>query len=376
MQNVDLFSFDGTLIVNLFFLFISLVNVIFLRITARAKTPSHFPKISVLIPARNEAHRIRPCLESLLSQDYPNYEVIVLNDNSTDTTEVILKEFAGDPHFRFINGKPLPEGWKGKPYASQQLFESATGEILFFTDADTVHHPGTLRFLVGAMQHWNVDFLSGFALHEAHSTGEKLILPAVYMATVLYLPLPLVLWSQWSFFSFAIGQILFMKRKVLETVNGFEPVKNHVVEDLAISSVIKKHGFRTLFLDAKDFIRCRMYENFEQGFYGIARVIYAAIGKNLLLFLALVIGIISAIMLPVFSGLRYGFAQLPGISGAWLCMGVFLAAWGIFLAERRQSWISIVGYPLVFLNLLLAAFYSLAKTGLGKGIIWKERLVK
>ncbi|URA11140.1 glycosyltransferase [Thermospira aquatica] len=372
----DPFSFDGTLLVNLFFLAISLVNVIFLRLTTKPRKPSSFPKISVLIPARNEAHRIRPCLESLLSQDYPNYEVIVLNDNSTDDTEAILKEFSGKPNFRFINGKPLPPDWKGKPYASQQLFEAATGEILFFTDADTVHHPQTLSFLLGAMQHWGVDFLSGFALHETHSIGEKLILPAVYMATVLYLPLPLVLWTRWPFFSFAIGQILFMKRGVLEKINGFELVKNHVVEDLALAYTVKRHGFHTLFLDAKNFIRCRMYESFEHGFYGIARVIYAAIGKNFLLFLGLLIGIISAILLPAFFGIRYGFYPASELSKAWLCIGVFLTAWGIFLLDRRQSWLSIVGYPFVFFNLLLAALYSLVKTGLGKGILWKERLVK
>ncbi|MFN3660547.1 MAG: glycosyltransferase, partial [Brevinematales bacterium] len=124
---------DGTVLVNLFFLLITLINVIFLRLTAKHKEPTSYPMVSVLIPARNEAHRIRPCLISLLCQDYPNYEVIVLNDNSTDETETVLQEFITHPHFRYLNGHPLPKGWKGKPYACQQLYEIAKGDLLLFT---------------------------------------------------------------------------------------------------------------------------------------------------------------------------------------------------------------------------------------------------
>ncbi len=363
---------DGTLVVNLFFLTITLINVIFLRLTARKKEPSSYPMVSVLIPARNEAHRIRPCLVSLLSQDYPNYEVIVLNDNSTDETEDILQEFLSHPRFRYLNGQPLPEGWKGKPYASQQLYEAAKGDLLLFTDADTVHAKDSLRFLVGQMERWNVDFLSAFALHEAKSPGEKLILPAVYMMTILFLPLPLVYLTSWPFFSFAIGQILLFKRKVLKTMGGFEKVRDHPVEDLALSSLVKKHGFRSIFIDAKEVVRCRMYDNFAHGFFGIARVIYPAISKNLFLFLALVFGITSAILWPFVHTLKHFFAFPPSL----FSVIVFLTAWGIFMRNRKQSWLSVFAYPVIFLNLLFAAFYSLGKTGLGKGILWKERLVK
>ncbi|MFN4215840.1 MAG: glycosyltransferase [Brevinematales bacterium] len=363
---------DGTVLVNLFFLLITLINVIFLRLTAKHKEPTFYPMVSVLIPARNEAHRIRPCLVSLLCQDYPNYEVIVLNDNSTDETETILQEFMTHPHFRYINGQPLPREWKGKPYACQQLYEIAKGDLLLFTDADTVHAKNSLRFLVGQMQKWNTDFLSGFALHEAKSPGEKLILPAVYMMTILALPLPLVYFTSWPFFSFAIGQILLFKRKVLNKIGGFEKVRDHLVEDLAMSSIVKKHGFRAIFIDAMQVTRCRMYDNFAHGFLGIARVIYPAISKNPFLFLALVSGITSAILWPFVDTLKHFFTLSPSLLSAI----IFLLTWGIFMRNRKQSWLSVFAYPVIFLNLLFAAFYSLGKTGFGKGILWKERLVK
>jgi len=370
---VALFS---AFLVNLFFLFLTFANIFFLKKTSSFKKPKVYPKVSVLVPARNEEENIEACISSLLSQDYPDYEVIVLNDNSKDRTEEILKKFISYKNFKYYNGKELIEGWKGKTFASQQLFEYAGGEILFFTDADTVHDRNTLSFLVGKMEEFDVDFISGFAYHITKTFGEKIIVPALYIMSTLFLPLAFIYYSKLPFFSFAIGQLIFVKRKVLEEIGGFECVKDEVVEDIVLARVVKENGFRSLFLDAKNYISCRMYENYIQGFLGIARVIYPAISKNIFIFLALVFAILLTIEFPLLY-MILNFGQLSIHTNlASLSFFLFFSAWAISLYDRKQPLSSIILYPVFFLNLILIAFYSMLKIGFGRGIAWKERLVK
>ena len=125
-----------------YFLFLSLSNIVWLRLSSRKPHTTMGGKVSVLIPARNEEENLEKCLESLLVQTYTNYEVIVLDDQSTDHTwEIIthyVKRYPG--LIRAVKGKPLPrDGWNGKPFAMQQLSEYANGDYFLFTDADTVH---------------------------------------------------------------------------------------------------------------------------------------------------------------------------------------------------------------------------------------------
>ncbi|MGC8764925.1 MAG: glycosyltransferase [Brevinematia bacterium] len=363
-------------LINLFFLILTITNTLFLKKTSIFKKPVKTPFISVLIPARNEEKNIIPCIESLLNQNYPDYEVIVLNDNSTDGTEMILKRYEAYPNFRYYNGAELEYGWKGKTFASQQLLEYARGEICFFTDADTIHSPDTLSFLMGKMEEYDVDFLSGYAFHNSVTFGEKIIIPALYVMTVLFLPLFLVYSSRMPIFSFAIGQVIFAKKEVFDKIGGFEEIKNEVVEDMALGRKVKEYGFKTIFIDAKNYISCRMYKNYLEGFMGIARVIYPAISKSIFIFLGLVFSLFSLLEFPIIY-LILNFNN-PSVYNSLSIYSVFLfsIAWIISLYDRKQSVFSFVLYPFFFLNLILIATYSVLKIGFGKGIKWKERLVK
>ncbi|MBD0360026.1 MAG: glycosyltransferase family 2 protein, partial [Nitrososphaeraceae archaeon] len=104
----------------------------------------NFPKVSIILPARNEEKYIARCLDSLLRQDYPNFEIIAINDSSTYRTEVIMQHYAArDPRILVVDAKPKPDGWAGKNWACYQGYLRATGNLLLFTDADTVHVPCT-----------------------------------------------------------------------------------------------------------------------------------------------------------------------------------------------------------------------------------------
>ena len=128
-------------------LIIVISNIRLLKVLGKYPKPSSFPKISVLVPARNEEGNIKDCLDSLLSQEYPDFQVIVLDDNSTDRTWEILSELAKNNNkLSIIKGKPLPPGWFGKHWACHQLAENAEGDLILFTDADQIQKPYCLIF--------------------------------------------------------------------------------------------------------------------------------------------------------------------------------------------------------------------------------------
>ncbi len=171
---------------------IALGNLLALRRLGTYPFPPQLPRVSVLLPARNEEAVIGDCVRSLLAQDYPDFEVLVLDDGSTDGTGDVLAALARtDDRLRVLSGQPLPEGWLGKHWACQQLAEAATGELLLFTDADTVHHPQALRLGVAAMEAERADLMSGFLRQRLLTWGERLTVPAIFWCFFSFLPLAL-----------------------------------------------------------------------------------------------------------------------------------------------------------------------------------------
>ena len=165
------------------------------------------PLVSVLVPARDEAHRIGPCVASLLAQDYPNFELLVLDDHSTDDTGAVvldlgLRETEADtdadapPQRRLLRGEPLPPGWTGKAWACHQLARVARGEWLLFTDADTVHAPGALAAMVAHARRTRADLLSAWPRQLVGSWSERLVIPLVYVLLTGFLPMWLFAWFQ------------------------------------------------------------------------------------------------------------------------------------------------------------------------------------
>ena len=151
--------------------------------------------VSVLVPARDEERNIARCLDSLLAQTYTNYEIVVLDDQSTDRTWEILREYeqANPGKVRAVKGVPLSEsGWCGKPHAMHQLSKHARGEYLLFTDADTIHGPESVAWAVTNMEWHKADCVSGFVLQEMDTLGEQCIVPATYIMSAMVLPLWLI----------------------------------------------------------------------------------------------------------------------------------------------------------------------------------------
>lgn len=246
----------------------------------------NFPLISVLAPARNEAENITRCIESVLAQDYPNFEVLVLDDHSTDGTGVILAGLAEqDQRLRVLNGQPLPPGWMGKNWACHQLSQAARGELLLFIDADTTHQPEMLGRSVHTLVEQNLDMLTALPRQEVLTWGERLVVPILYFVLQVFLPLPLAYRLRKPIFSAAIGQFLLFRREAYERIGGYAAVRGHGTDDLALARLVKQYALPWRLADGGEVTSTRMYRSFRQAYEGFSKNLFAAFDYRILPFL-------------------------------------------------------------------------------------------
>lgn len=244
------------------------------------------PLISVLIPMRDEAAVIAETVRSWLAQNYPNFEILILDDDSRDDSAKIALEAAGsDSRLTIIQGNALPDGWLGKPWACQQLSEQARGETLLFTDADVRWEPNALSALMAESARTDADLLTVWPTQISITRGERLVVPLMGFAIQAYLPVLAVHHLPWTIFAHAMGQCLLFKRKVYEQIGGHEAVKSEIVDDMAFAYAIKNHKLRLRAADGNGLIKTRMYQNWNQVRDGFAKNILAGHGGSAVLLL-------------------------------------------------------------------------------------------
>ena len=362
---------------GMWFLILSLTNSLYFKKTRKWLMPEKKPKITVMIPARNEEHRIIPTLEAVLQQDYPDFEVIVLDDHSTDGTWRILKSFEEKhSNLNVMKGRELPPGWKGKTYAMSVMSEKAEGELLVFIDADMVPEKSFLHWTAFQIENNNADFISGYARHSAGSVKEYIFFPLMYLMNMAYLPFWLFSKTKSVFFSHAIGQLMIFKRGVYKKIGGFAAVKDKIVEDVQMARYIKASGYNHIFVDAQDVLSGRMYDSWEHTVTGLKRSVYDYFNRsNVLLFfttaMIFLFLVMPAVLLPyfIYTGSPYA---LPVF---WGNVGIFFG-WMITMYDRGMPWYVPFFYPLQFLFVDLIAWKSLADDVSGKGYVWKGRQVR
>ncbi len=177
-----------------------------------------WPFVSILIPARNEENRIEPCIRGMIQQDYPAYEVLILDDRSTDRTFNVVQAHAKrNARLKLLRGKELPAGWVGKPWACFQLSQKARGEWFFFTDADTEHKADMLKRTVQMAEEKKADVLTLFTRQITKSWMEILVIPVMAYALLAFLPARWSLRKNSRFNRFAgvSGQFVFIRKKGL-----------------------------------------------------------------------------------------------------------------------------------------------------------------
>jgi len=312
-----------------------------------------WPKVSVLIPARNERKRLTPCLKTLLAQDYPHWEVLVLDDRSTDRTFALAASFAKkDRRLRVLRGKPLPPGWLGKPWACAQLAQAAKGEWLFFTDADTWHGPQMLKRTVQMAQAKGADALTLLTRQVTKSWMESLVIPVMAFHLLAFFPAKLSLRPKSFFNRFAgvSGQFIFIQRAVYRAFGGHATVKDEIVEDLNFGKRLAQGGYRLVYGDGSDFSFCRMYTNAGEVWEGFSKNFYAAVGFSLPAVLFTLAVLIGLGVLP-FLALFLAWGSPLGWGALTLC----LALGAMRLAQALHHGLSRWSVPLHPVGCLLFA---------------------
>lgn len=374
----------GTILINIAIIIaiimsaITLINIVYFRTHNISIISKGGAKVSVLIPARNEESNLAQCLNSLTGQSYGNYEILVLDDHSTDRTWEIISDY--QKRFSYIKGlksNPLPNGWKGKTWAQQQLASRAAGKYLFFTDADTEHSKDSIAWAAGSMTDYGLDAFSALPRHYSKGFWADFVTPALYLLMMTVLPLPLVYKTENPKISFALGQFFMFRKDFFVKIGGMRQVKNEISEDIRMGQLIKEKKGSYMFLDAKEYILCRSYDTAGQGIRGIQKNIYDLIGSNPLIAFLCTVGVSAFYFAPLLISLASIVIPVPSqylIPAALISLLHFIN-WSAFLIDRKLPWYTGPGFPLTMGLILAALWRSVSFSSSEKTIYWKERKV-
>jgi chlorobactene glucosyltransferase len=360
----------------LYLVVVAVINMRKLHNLREYRNLKTFPRISVLVPARNEETTIGPCVSSLLAQDYPNFQVIVINDNSTDGTAAILSKLGNaDNRLKVINGQPLPPDWLGKHWACHQLYREADGELLLFTDADTVHTPDTLRCAAAALLAEKADMLSILPRHILGSLAEKLIMPGFALGAFANIPLPARLRPGNTKLVSSSGKLMLFQRASYEAAGGFQSIRQSVLDDLQLAERISLLGMSYRVFDGTDNVTCRMYRNWTELHQGLSKNMFPSYGYNAPLFTFTWLWINYVFWEPV---IVLGVHKMPeyppvlSVGLAAICVVACLALLGSYYYRFKFPLYIVLLYPVSISLLTAIAFSSMFLTISGQAT-WKDR---
>ena len=345
---------------------------------------SELPPVTIIVPARNEASNIERCARSLLAQDYPAFELIVVNDGSTDATPAILARIAAeDSRLKVVTlHEDLPPGWAGKPHAMQRGYEAARPEsrYILFSDADTYHFPEALRTGVSAAVVGKADLLSALTALELKSFWEKVLMPLAIMGIMLQYP-PDKVSQPGSKVAIANGQFLLLRREAFEAVGGYGgKLKGSLLDDRDMALAIKADGGKLMLINGQKLASVRMYTGIWDVWQGFRK--NAFVGSRTP-FLLVPLFVMAGLWLGVFPFLQVPYALIRWLRGdksAKKMLGYSLFQVILTVVGRRRfdrqlgvpavyAWTSPLS-NLVFMGILMD---SMVRSLTGQGVSWKGR---
>ena len=323
--------------------------------------------ISILIPARNEAHNLPGVLNSILAQRGVKYEVIILDDNSDDGTFEIATGFAErNKSIRVLRGLPLAHGWTGKNYACWQLAQAAQGDYLLFVDADVKLSPHLLSSALHRTKEKNLSLLSLFSNQQMLSFGECCTVPLMHYLLLTLLPIRLILDHSLPIFSAACGQFMFFPAQGYHRDQWHYQLRGTVAEDLSIMKAIKVSGLKGEGLMANGLVSCRMYTSFYEAVMGFSKNFIAPFNERLLLFIPFTLILLSGPIIIIFSGDLYQITLLALI--------IFLTRTYTSLLCGERWWLNAIMHPLHMISFSVISGFALQQH-VFKSSIWKGRIV-
>jgi chlorobactene glucosyltransferase len=344
--------------------------------------PENPPLVSVIVPARNEAHNIARCVTSILSTTYPNMEMIVVDDSSTDGTAQIARDAAQrDPRARFIASPPLPEGWFGKQWACASGARIARGSVLQFTDADTVHGPDLLTRSINAMRRARAQLFSVAGRQELGGFWEKVIQPQIFtILSMRYGGTESITEATNVRDKIATGQCIFVTHDSYNAIGGHASVRSSVAEDLMLAQKFFGARKRVVIMLGLNQLSTRMYASLGEIIRGWQKNVFAG-GLDSVPF-----GRVGKTIFPLFLLMPPLMELLPPLALAFAAFGlstsgtllvwaaistvVTLLWWIVVYVTIGENPLYALAYPLGALVLLYIFFTAVIR---GRRVSWKGR---
>jgi glycosyltransferase involved in cell wall biosynthesis len=329
-----------------------------------------WPRVSAVVAARNEELDLPVCLDGLLSQDYPNLEVIVVDGGSTDRTREVVA--ARGNRVRLLREPPLPAGWVGKSWACHLGFGASSGDWVLFTDADMRYHPGAVRAAVEWAEREGADLATLGPRIEMGGFWENVVLPFYTQMVLTYLRAPRVNRPD-SHAAMANGQFLLVRRSAYEKVGGHEAIRSDVLEDVRLAQQFRNSGLRLRIAWAPELLSTRMYRDRAEMFEGILKTVhgtrFSALRQGA--FLAGLVGFfwLPLLVLPV--ALLWGIPLLA-VWGAFLYIALFGKHVAFTRSVRGRAWAGLL-YPVAVGYYIALVAVSIARGARRRPVVWKGR---
>jgi len=346
------------------------------RIAKLAPAPKDWPRVTAIVPARDEAATVGAAVTSLLKQDYPGaFSIVLVDDQSSDGTAQIARDAAAAlgmaGRLRVVAARPLPDGWSGKLWALSEGVRAANDSgapgLYLFTDADIAHHPRNLAELVARVA-TGYDLVSLMVKLHCRSLAERFMIPAfVYFFAMVY---PFA-WSNdpRKRIAAAAGGCVLMQRAAFERIGGFEAVKGELIDDCALARAVKRGG-RIWLGFTRETRSLRAYPSLATIWNMVARTAYAQLGYSVLNLLVTVVALGVTFLAPIFVLPVGGFATVLALV-AWVAMSVSYVP---MLRFYGVSVLSATLLPAVATVYLAATVVSAWRHWRGRGGEWKGRV--
>jgi chlorobactene glucosyltransferase len=295
--------------------------------------------------------------------------VFVLDDGSTDRTAEFLRKYS-DNRLEVIAGKPLEPGWVGKNFACHQLQEQAAGDYLLFIDADTVLEKDCIASALLFAKKHRTDLLSVMPYEVTESFWEKLVIPMLYFAVTVFLPIRMIEKSPDEKYAMGNGQFMFFRREFYDKIGGHDSLKNRIVEDVWLARRVKEFKGKLVFADANRLVSCRMYRGLREVWEGFSKNIFAGLSFSVSFLLFTVGTYLILFVLPAF-GVLTGLLKLNAVTSAIIAIPILMRM--IQAYRFRQPFIYSFLNPVSSLFIVVVALNSFRLIRLGQGAKWKGR---
>lgn len=368
------------MVLTLVALVLAAIPALIFRANLRAYQPppappagGSLPRVSVLIPARNEERSIQDAVKAALASEAVELEVVVLDDHSEDATAAIVRQLAEcDARVRLLDGPELPDGWCGKQHACWVLAHSASYDLLLFLDADVRLAPEGLARMVAFLQESGADLASGIPFQETGTLLEHLVIPLIHFVLLGFLPLRRMRASWDPVYGAGCGQLFLARRSSYERAGRHAVIRGTLHDGIKLPRAFRAAGLMTDLCDATGVAHCRMYRFGSELWHGLAKNAREGLGAADLIVpstLLLVIGQVLPVVLVGIAIWLPSAAALPAMAAMACSYYPRLAG----VVRFRQPVLAALLHPVGIMIFLAVQWYSLLRHALGRPSSWKGR---